>query len=129
MFSGSEINVLIGEKSLYASSSRKKIQQECSKLRNQKKISSMGHKTDVIFTDDNFEVGCIEAGLIQKDSNTDDGILKPPKLMKGMMCVMASTRPDIIRSLKTVRFTIMGKLFEYKKSGLSKSLNKFCYSQ
>lgn len=71
-------------------------------------FSSKGHKIDAIYTDNNYEVGCTEAGLIQKD----DGMLKLPKLLKDMMSVMVSARPDLIRSLKTVGFIIMGKFFK-----------------
>jgi hypothetical protein len=71
----------------------------------------MGHTIDVLFSTDGYELGCVETGTVQKDANTDksldDSMLKLPKQLKDILCVMLAARPDLIRSIKTVDLVII----------------------
>ncbi|RCH97896.1 hypothetical protein CU097_003076, partial [Rhizopus azygosporus] len=77
------------------------------------------NQDNIQFCFNGFEVGYAEVGNCQNGHNTDryidGGMLKLPKQLKNMMAKMVKARPDLIRSLKTVGFIIMGKLFKSKK--------------
>lgn len=115
LFYGSKIEALIGEKGSSASSSRRNTNRKLETTQ-ARLTSRMGLKTDVLFRGGNYEVGCVEAGTLQKDEKTDrcmdDGFLKLPKQLKDMMYKMVTSRPDLAHSLKTVGLIIMGKFFE-----------------
>lgn len=110
-FYGSKIDVRAGEKSSVASSIRRNLGRKRETAHPREK-SSMGHKIDIQFSCNGFEIGCAEVGNCQKDRNIDkhlnDGMLKLPKQLKDMMTRMVKACSYLIRSLNTVGFIIMG---------------------
>ncbi len=117
---------MIGEKSSTASSRRNfERKLETAEPRTN---SAMGQKIDIIFSGNNYEVGCAEVGVLQKDRKTDknlddDGMLKLPNQLKDMLHQMVVARPDLIRKLRAIGFIVMGKFSSSQKEKLTKILN------
>lgn len=126
---GSKIDAILSKKSSMASSIGRNIDRK-RETTQPRQYSSMGQKINIQFCFNGFEVGCAEVGNYQNghstDRHIDDGMLKLPKQLKNMMAKMVKARPDLIRSLKTVGFIIMGKLFKSKKvyAGI---VSKYCF--
>ncbi|CAO3606581.1 unnamed protein product [Mucor hiemalis] len=95
-FEGCSIKALVCEKTGNASTIRKntiRVLATSEKRTNR----LMGHRIDTIYKHEDYELGCIEVG---KDSVSttdnkylDDGMIKLPKCVKDMLCVLINDHP------------------------------------
>lgn len=75
---------------------------------------TVGAKVDTLFKAGRYEVGCSEVGkddvLPIDDKYLDDGVSKPPKTLRYMLCQLVEENPGMINKLNTIGFLMMGKL-------------------
>ncbi|KAI9267688.1 hypothetical protein EDC94DRAFT_646451 [Helicostylum pulchrum] len=72
---------------------------------------TVGAKVDTLFKAGRYEVGCSEVGkddvLPIDDKYLDDGVSKPPKTFRYMLCQLVEANPGMINKLNTIGFLMM----------------------
>lgn len=76
----------------------------------------MGAKVDILFKVGNNEFGSCEIGrdmvTVADNKYMDDGLVKLPKTLRDMLCMLVNQNPRQINNLSTIGFLIMGSNME-----------------
>ncbi|KAI7908286.1 uncharacterized protein BX663DRAFT_539596 [Cokeromyces recurvatus] len=77
---------------------------------------AVGAKVDILFTIKNNEFGSCEIGkdmiTVADDKYMDDGLVKLPKTLRDMLCMLVNQTPHQINNLTTIGLLIMGLKME-----------------
>ncbi|KAI8977129.1 hypothetical protein BDF20DRAFT_835961 [Mycotypha africana] len=77
----------------------------------------VGAKVDILFTKFTNEIGCAEVGkqdvLVIDDKYLDNGMVKLPRTIRDMLCVLVQANPYKINQLYTIGFLMMGLNLEF----------------
>ncbi|OBZ80776.1 hypothetical protein A0J61_11175 [Choanephora cucurbitarum] len=111
----SEIKALLGERSSGATSFARN-QSRSLEVSNTRIRKNIGAKLDILYKWYSNEVGSCEVGKNDVESTDDkyinDGLMKLPKTLKDMLCVLQRENPEKVSSLKSIGLLIMGNKLE-----------------
>ncbi|EIE88706.1 hypothetical protein RO3G_13417 [Rhizopus delemar RA 99-880] len=110
-FKKSEVKAKLGERTS-VSSALGKNEGRSLEFRERRERKAIGAKVDILFKKITDEVGCTEVGkhdvLVIDDKYLDDGMVKLPRTIRDMLCVLVEANPHKINQLYTIGFLMMG---------------------
>ncbi|KAG1472238.1 hypothetical protein G6F56_001656 [Rhizopus delemar] len=110
-FKKSGIKAKLGERTS-VSSALGKNEGRSLEFRERRERKVTGAKVDILFKKITDEVGCTEVGkhdvLVIDNKYLDDGMVKLPRTIRDMLCVLVETSPHKINQLYTIGFLMMG---------------------